>query len=69
MTWGTNYFVSRALAVKYYSAYESDPERAVERKLADGEIHIGVPHLRSDERLLRIDDGTRYAIQETDSAA
>ncbi len=65
MTWGTSYFVSRKDAVRYYRAYEgSNAEAAVARKLKEGEIHIGAPHLKAGERLLRIDGGTRFAIQE-----
>ncbi len=65
MTWGTSYFVSRAKAIKYYGSQTyADPAYTVHQKLKDGEIHIGVPHLRSDERLSIIDDGTRYAITD-----
>lgn len=63
-TWGTSYFVSRAAAIRYYKDYEDDPKAAVERKLRAGEIHIGVPHLKANETLLRIDGGKRYAIRE-----
>ncbi len=63
-TYGTSYFTSRAAAERYYGAYEADPARAVNRKLAEQSIHLGVPHLKAGETLSIIDDGTRYAITE-----
>ncbi len=67
ITYGTSYFVSRAMAVRYYRPYaaEDTPKSAVEcvdRKLADGEIHIGKPPLKDGDTLTIIDEGTRYAI-------
>ena len=63
---GTSYFVSRAMAVRYYKPYEggnlADATRAVDRKIAAGQIHIGKPELKPGETLSVIDDGTRYAI-------
>ena len=68
MTYGTSYFVSRAMAVCYYKPYEGgnlkDASQAVDRKIAAGEIHIGAPKLKAGETLSIIDDGTRYAIKE-----
>ena len=65
MRWGTSFFVSRAAAVRYYRAYEGkDAEKAVARKLREGEIHLGVPHTKVGERLHIIDGGTRYEIEE-----
>lgn len=40
--YGTSHFVSRAAAINYYDAYGNDVEE-VDRKLVDGEIHIGRP--------------------------
>ncbi len=63
MTYGTSYFVSKSAAVRYYRDYEgSDAARAVERKLREGEIHIGKPTLKAGERLTTLDGGKRYAI-------
>jgi len=65
MRYGTSHFVSHAAAVRYYRDYEgADASRAVQRKLAAGEIHIGKPRLKPGERLHVIDSGTRYAIEE-----
>lgn len=64
---GTSYFVSKSAALRYY-AYEGATESSIERKLAEGLIHIGKPPLKPGERLLVIDDGTRYAIDDSDRA-
>lgn len=67
---GTSYFVDEAAARKYYRPYTSYPMnmyKFVEAKIAAGEIHIGKPPLKSGERLIVIDEGTRYAIEETAS--
>ena len=66
-TVGTCHFVSYAAAVSYYRVYEASfPEarRAVNRKLADGEIRLGKPETKAGERLVTIDGGRRYAIEE-----
>lgn len=52
-----------------YREYEADRSRlsamyAVDRKLAEGSIHIGKPPLKDGETLNVIDDGTRYEITE-----
>lgn len=60
---GTSYFVSKAAAVRYY-AYEGATEATIERKLAEGLIHIGKPPLQNGQRLTVIDDGTRYAVED-----
>lgn len=66
--WGTSYFVSKNAAVLYYMPYEgsdwNDALTAVENKLDAGEIHIGKPELKEGQRLVVIDEGTRYAIEE-----
>ena len=67
MRYGTSYFVSRAAAGRYYSAYEDDAARAVARKLADGEIHIGKPPLKPGQRLSVIPGEGRYQIEESGS--
>lgn len=68
MTYGTSYFVSHAAAVRYYRATEGkDAAGAVERKLAEGQIHLGKPDLKPGEVLTVIDNGTRYAIKEAEA--
>lgn len=63
MTTGTSHFLSRTAAMRYYSGYGYDDLGAtVDRKLADGEIHIGKPEIKSGERLSLIDGFTRWAI-------
>ena len=63
MRYGTSYFVSFELAVSYYKAYGFS-RQDVGSKRARGEIHIGEPRLRPGQRLVVIDEGTRYAIEE-----
>lgn len=63
MITGTSCFVSFRAAVRYYGAYESDARQVVMRKLSEGEIHVGRPDTKPNERLLIIDDDTRWAIE------
>lgn len=64
MRWGTSHFVSRSAAERYYSAYEADPARAVARKLADGEIHIGKPMTCEPDETVTLDRSEgRYFIE------
>jgi hypothetical protein len=63
VTVGTSHFVSKAAAVRYY-AYEHATEADIDRKLAEGLIHIGKPELKPGQRLSTIDNGTRYAIED-----
>jgi len=68
VVWGTAFFVSKAAAITYYRPYHyEDVVEAVNRKLAEGEIHIGPPPLEPGESLVIIDQGTRYAIREKPS--
>jgi hypothetical protein len=60
---GTSYFVNKAAAVRYY-AYEHATESNIDRKLAEGLIHIGEPPTKPGEWLKLIDDGTRYAVDD-----
>lgn len=60
---GASYFVSKAAAVRYY-AYEGATEATIDRKLAEGLIHIGKPALQPGQRLTTIDNGTRYAVED-----
>ena len=62
---GTPYFVSKAAAVRYYRPYGYDNTRAaVERKLAEGEIHIGMPPLREGQTCYLDPSEGRYIIEE-----
>lgn len=60
---GTAHFVSRAAAISYYAEYGNDVAE-IDRKLAEGEIHIGKPSTKPGERLSLIDEGRRYAIHD-----
>lgn len=76
-TIGTSYFVNFTKACDYYKSQGCDDLRQppgemtpaaleceVRAKIADGEISLGQPALKPGDRLLLIDDGTRYAIEE-----
>jgi hypothetical protein len=66
MRYGTSYFLSRRAAIYYFSDYESAPVgAAVDRKIAEGLIHIGKPELKPGQTLHVIDSGLRYAIEES----
>ena len=67
MTYGTSYFASLSAAVRYYKAYGED-RADVERKVAEGSIHIGRPPLKAGDKLTLIDGGTRYAITSKNPA-
>lgn len=66
---GTSHFVSFTKACDYYKGQGMDDltpaalEREIRAKIDDGEISIGQPELKPGDRLLVIDDGTRYAIE------
>ena len=65
---GTSHFVNFTKACDYYRDYvpsrtPAELERAVRAKIEDGEISLGKPDLEPGERLLLIDDGTRYAVE------
>lgn len=62
---GTSHFVSMASAQRYYADYHLTAA-AVARKIAEGEIHIGQPETKPGQTLSLIDNGTRYAIEETE---
>jgi len=68
LRYGTSYFVSLAKAAQYYRDYEqADGYATAQRKIASGEINIGKPPLAADgsERWVLIDNGTRYAIEDS----
>jgi hypothetical protein len=65
MITGTSYFVSIEAAERYYAPYGYDDVHAtVQRKLAEGEIHIGEPPLKPGQSTFLVDEHTRYAIRE-----
>jgi hypothetical protein len=62
---GTSYFRNKYHALRYY--VNQSPAITIvdiERMIADGEIHTGKPPLKPGQRLMLIDDNTRYAILE-----
>lgn len=64
---GTSHFVSMDKAIEYYNPYAAsyaDVVKLVERQLAEGEIHLGLPEVKAGQRVVVIDEGTRYAIEE-----
>lgn len=61
---GTSHFKDRDTAIRYYSDYEVDPVSAVNLKLAEGEISLGEPALKAGQKLILLDDGTRYGVVE-----
>lgn len=64
MRTGTSHFVSLQKAAWYYAQYEKNPVAVVQRKILAGEIHIGKPDLPLGHRIILIDDGCRYGIEE-----
>jgi hypothetical protein len=60
---GTNHFVDRKAANKYYTQYGhtvTDVAVMIECK----QIVLGKPKITKGQKLLIVDGGTRYAIQE-----
>ena len=70
MTLGTCYFVNFTKACDYYRSQGNDEltpaelEILVRSKINDNEICLGKPDVPVGGRLLLIDDGTRYEIEE-----
>ena len=63
MTYGTSYFRSLMHADFYYKGqYGAAAFILVAEKIANGEIHIGMPPLKSGETCHLIDNGTRWAV-------
>jgi hypothetical protein len=61
---GTCHFVSVALAIRYYRNHGyRDIIGEIDRKLAEGEIHIGKPVISDGEELVLLDNGQRYGIK------
>lgn len=64
---GTAHFVTKAKAARYYfeqnySQSLDSAARLVDEKIANGEIRIGKPDIKAGERLIALDNGTRYGI-------
>lgn len=60
---GTNHFTSQAKAARYYADYGYTPQEVlgmIQRK----EILIGEPTIEPHQRLVTVDRGARYAIEE-----
>ena len=63
--WGTSHFVSYEKAVAYYSGYGySNTQTAVDRKLSDGEIHIGPPTAKAGQKVTLEPQEGRYWIED-----
>lgn len=60
---GTNHFVSKYHATKYYTEQGIDVE-GVEQKIREGEIKLGMPAIKPGEKIVLIDRNTRYAIED-----
>lgn len=60
---GTSYFPGMWAARRYY-AYENATREDIERKIAEGLIHIGRPPVKEGQTIKLIDCGQRYAIVE-----
>lgn len=68
---GTPYFVNFTKACDYYKGQGLDDvspallESILREKIAEGDIFLGKPELEPGERLLLIDNGTRYGIERS----
>lgn len=61
---GTSHFPSEQAAVRYYSAYESDPRKAVLTKLKEGSIFIGRPKAKPGQKVYLNQEEERYFIEQ-----
>ena len=59
---GTSHFVNFTKACDYYAQQDIDAE-SVRAKVDACEIFLCKPLVKPQERLLLIDDGTRYAVE------
>ena len=70
LRYGTSNFVNFTKACDYYRDQGNDHltpadlERVVREKIDDGEISLGKPDVPTDCRLILLDNGTRYGIEE-----
>lgn len=67
-TTGTNCFISFSRACQYYATQEDDLSledlaALVKAKEAEGAIQIGKPKLQKGQRLVLLDNGTRYGVE------
>ncbi len=60
---GTSYFIDLAAARAYYKDYGVSPAD-VARKVRAGEIHLGKPPLKPNERIVMLDGGKRYGVAD-----
>ncbi len=68
--WGTSYFVSRSAAERYYKSQGyDDAKETVRDKIRSGDIHIGRPPVKAGQRVITVDGGKRYAIEEKQNPA
>ncbi len=63
MVTGTNHFVSVFHAQKYYRNYGVGQEDVAE-KVRNGEIKIGMPPRKANEKLVLLDLNTRYGVDD-----
>lgn len=64
LRWGTSHFVTDEGAIRYYAQYDT-PKPMVMKMIEDGVISIGMPSFDPNkERIVLIDNGVRYAIEE-----
>ena len=61
--WGTSHFESRAAAIRYYRPY-GYTAASVERKIVEGEIHIGPPEAKPGQTVTLNREEGRYFIEE-----
>ena len=70
-TWGTSHFVNFTKACDYYREQGNDeltPRELgdlVRLKIEEGEIELGKPDVPVGARLVLLDNGTRYGIEES----
>lgn len=62
VTTGTSYFPTKATADDYYRPYGFDAA-GVQRKIDEGEIHLGLPPVAEGERIVMVDEDLRYGIR------
>lgn len=67
LKYGTSHFVSRLAALRYYAYEEQTTMDTIDRKIAEGLIHIGKPDVKPDgsERVVLLDSGLRYGIEDS----
>ena len=60
--WGTSYFATYTMAREYY-AQQGDSREQVDTKIREGSIHIGVPPLKKNQKLIYNSQEGRYFIE------